>query len=220
MYGYGPQCILMRYSAIPDLIVSFPKEGELRLSLWELHEIAKGTKRATSAKHLQVLQARYRRMLGLSEQEDVPLLTIDSPQNLPLSPEVLTLLGRNYRFVGLGRSLAEDRIYIREKLREIVANYGYHMIRVMVRLPSTLLEGNREVVEISSLYASDPSTRMMVQNSNLVMVALDRAEGLTADVASLLNTSGITQVRIYSPPRCLKVSTKHFSFCAENDGFA
>jgi hypothetical protein len=100
------------------------------------------------------------------------------------------LLGKNFRFLGLGRSLEQDRIYIREKLREITRHYGYHMCRVLVRLPSSLLEGDRELVEVSGVFTSELHTKLVLQNSHLLMVAVDKMRGMTADVAALLNTSG------------------------------
>jgi hypothetical protein len=79
---FGPATVMVRYGSVPELVVSFPKEGELRLALWELHEIASGTKKAHTEDQVRVLKIRYRRMLGLSEDIDVPLPNIASPHDM------------------------------------------------------------------------------------------------------------------------------------------
>jgi hypothetical protein len=99
--GHPLSCCAM--GKVPEAIISFPKDGELRLALWELHEISIGTKRPQSEEHLASLQRRYRRLLGLGETAPVPLPNIAAPQDLPLLPEVKALLGKNYRFAGRGR---------------------------------------------------------------------------------------------------------------------
>lgn len=169
---------MLRYGKIPEAIISFPKDGELRLALWELHEIAIGTKRPQSEEHLATLQRRYRRLLGLAESAPVPLPDIAAPQDLPLLPEVKALLGKNYRFAGRGRDPEEDRIFIREKLTEVSKKYGDYMCRLMVRVPAGLLEGNKELIEVSGVYSSDLNTKLALQNANLLMVAVDRVSQL------------------------------------------
>jgi hypothetical protein len=80
--------VLLRYGKIPEVIVCFPKEGELRLALWELHEIARGTKKPASQEHFNLLQRRYRRLLGLSETTPIPLQHISTPHDFVLPPDV------------------------------------------------------------------------------------------------------------------------------------
>lgn len=83
-------------------------------------------------------------------------------------------MGKNYRFAGRGRDPEEDRIYIREKLIEVSKKYGDYMCRLMVRVPAGLLEGNKELIEVSGVYSSDLNTKLALQNANLLMVAVDR----------------------------------------------
>lgn len=47
-----------------------------------------GTKRPQSEEHLSSLQYRYRKLLGLAENDPVPLPNVAAPQDLPLLPEV------------------------------------------------------------------------------------------------------------------------------------
>jgi hypothetical protein len=197
--GGGPQLLALRYGEIPELIVCFPTENEIRLALWELHEIVSGLKRVVSEDHINMLQARYRRLLNLADEVQLPLPNIGTPHELPLGVELMNLLGKNFRFVGLGKSLDADRIYIREKMKEIAKHYGLHMVRMIVRLPSTLLEGNRELVEVSGTYSQDLRTKRALEGSDLVMITVDRLRGLSADIAALLGESGIVQKLASAP---------------------
>lgn len=195
----GPQLLALRYGEIPELVVCFPTENEIRLALWELHEIVAGLKRVVSDDHANLLQSRYRRLLNLSDEVTLPLPNVSTPHELPLGIELMNLLGKNFRFVGLGKSLEADRIYIREKMREIVKHYGFHLVRMIVRLPSTILEGNRELVEVSGAYSQDLRTKRVLENSDLVMITVDRLRGLSADLAALLGESGIVQKLASAP---------------------
>jgi hypothetical protein len=54
----------------------------------------------------------------------------------------------------------------------------------MVRVPAGLLEGNKELIEVSGVYSSDLNTKLALQNANLLMVAVDR-------VSKRLHDSGV-----------------------------
>ena len=188
-----PQLVAVRYGRIPELIVSFPNEGELRLALWEVHEICVlGYKTYQSEQHKRISETRYRRMLGLAEDVGIPLTHIDSPQDLPLDRDVAQLLGQNFRFAGLGKSLAHDRVFVREKLQEITTKYAYHMCKFLVRVPSSILDGNKELIEMSGPYIhGDFGTKAAVENTNLLLVAVDRVRGLSSDIVHLLQDSSL-----------------------------
>lgn len=188
-----PQLVAVRYGRIPELIVSFPNEGELRLALWEVHEICvMGTKTYQSEQHKRISETRYRRMLGLSEDDGIPLTHIDSPQDLPLDRDVAQLLGQNFRFAGLGKSLGHDRVFVREKLQDITTKYAYHMCKFLVRVPSSILDGNKELIEMSGPYIhGDFGTKAAVENTNLLLVAVDRVRGLSSDIVHLLQDSSL-----------------------------
>lgn len=188
-----PQLVAVRYGRIPELIVSFPNEGELRLALWEVHEICiLGAKTYQSEAHKRISETRYRRMLGLSEEDGIPLTHIDSPQDLPLDRDVAQLLGQNFRFAGLGKSLSHDRVFVREKLQDITTKYAYHMCKFLVRVPSSILDGNKELIEMSGPYIhGDFGTKAAVENTNLLLVAVDRVRGLSSDIVHLLQDSSL-----------------------------
>lgn len=195
-----PQCISVRYGKIPELIVSFPQESELRLVLWELHDIYNGVKNFPSEEHMFILNARYRCMLGLNETDTIPLPRISSPQDLPLTRQVRMLVGNNFRFVGLGKSLEQDRIYVREKLKDAIKNYGYYMCRLLLRVPSSLLEGNREIVDVSGPYLrSDFQTKRAIENTNLMIIVMDRLRGLSLETADMLEHTGLSNKMLSNP---------------------
>jgi hypothetical protein len=190
-----PQLVAVRYGRIPELIVTFPHEGELRLALWELHEIVfLGTKQFQSEQHKSLTETRYRRLLGLSDDSPIPLANVESPQDLPLDHDVQMLLGQNFRFAGLGKSLAQDRVFVRDKLQEITNNYAYHMCKFLVRVPSSILDGNKELIEMSGPYIhGDFGTKNAIENTNLLLVAVDRVRGLSSDIVHLLQDSSLAQ---------------------------
>jgi GTPase SAR1 family protein len=196
---FAAPSVLLRYGKIPEAIVCFPKEGELRLALWELHEIARGTKSPASPEHFNLLQRRYRRLLGLSESTPIPLQHISTPHDFVLPPDVQSVVGKNFRFSGRGYDPEEDRIYIREKIREVSRQFGLFMCRLMVRIPCGILEGNKELVEISGIYSSDLTTKLTLQNANLVMVAVNRTRGITGDLIALLKQSGLVEKLLADP---------------------
>lgn len=183
------QSFILRYGKVPSLIVSFPSENEMRLSLWELHEIVNGvTKVNHSPASLRTLEKRYRLLLRLEEQVSVPLPSISSPQELPLCHQCTKLAGKNYRFTGVGKDLIQDRVYIREKIRETIKFYGFYMVRFLVRVPCTILEGNKELMEV----AGNPSDRLhnkrAIENANLLMVTVD-SKGISPEVSELIRSS-------------------------------
>lgn len=188
-----PQLVAVRYGRIPELIVSFPNEGELRLALWEVHEICiLGTKAYQSEPHKRISETRYRKMLGLADDAIIPISEIDSPQDLPLDRDVSQLLGQNFRFAGLGKSLSQDRVFVREKLQEITTKYAYHMCKFLVRVPSSILDGNKELIEMSGPYIhGDFGTKAVLENTNLLLVAVDRVRGLSSDIVHLLQDSSL-----------------------------
>lgn len=183
------QSFILRYGKVPSLIVSFPSENELRLSLWELHEVASGLSKVHhTASSLRTLEKRYRLLLGLPGDTTIPLPSISSPQDLPLTCQCTKLAGKNYRFTGIGRELVQDRVFIREKIRETIQHYGFYMVRFLVRVPCTVLEGNKELIEV----AGNPSDRLhskrCVENANLLMVTVD-SQGLSPEISELIRSS-------------------------------
>eukprot|EP01125_Pyxidicula_operculata_P009594 TRINITY_DN3154_c0_g1_i1.p1 TRINITY_DN3154_c0_g1~~TRINITY_DN3154_c0_g1_i1.p1 ORF type:complete len:698 (-),score=184.97 TRINITY_DN3154_c0_g1_i1:114-2207(-) len=192
--GQPAQTFVLRYGKVPSLIVSFPTEREVRLALWKLHEVQQGTLSVENVLQLNIMRARYRLMLGLSESQEIPLPYIHSPQDFHLDTlVVLKLLGKNFRFTGLGKDLQQDRVYIREKIKETISKYSYFMVKFMVRVPCKVLEGNRELIEVSSSsMVTDHNAQLAIQNANLLMIAVDTKQGLCTDVASALKTCGVT----------------------------
>jgi hypothetical protein len=183
------QSFVLRYGKVPSLIVSFPSENELRLALWELHEVVNGLSKARhTPASIRALEKRYRILLGLDEEVSVPLCSVTSPQELTLTCQCLKLAGKNYRFTGTGKDLIHDRVYIREKIRETIYHYGFYMVRFLVRVPCTVLEGNKELIEVAGTPAAGHHTKRCIENANLLMVAVD-SQGISAEVSDLLRSS-------------------------------
>eukprot|EP01127_Copromyxa_protea_P019967 TRINITY_DN6588_c0_g1_i1.p1 TRINITY_DN6588_c0_g1~~TRINITY_DN6588_c0_g1_i1.p1 ORF type:complete len:1889 (+),score=263.28 TRINITY_DN6588_c0_g1_i1:30-5669(+) len=184
-----PQSFILRYGKVPSLIVSFPSENEMRLFLWELHEVASGhSKVQHTPASLRSLEKRYRILLGIEDTVPIPLSGISSPQELELTCQCKKLMGKNYRFTGLGKDLIHDRVYIREKIRETIQHYGFYMVRFLVRVPCTILEGNKELIEVAGTPSSGLHTKRTLENANLLMVAVD-SQGISQEVSDLIKSS-------------------------------
>lgn len=140
------------------------------------------------------MENSYRKILQLSPDQIIPLQTVESPREFLFPFKVKHLFGRNYRFRGSGFNFNVDRIYIREKLRELVTVYGDYIKKLLVKLPSSLLQGNREIIELSSSIEV-PSNRLVntVDGTNLILVAMDE-RGLTSSLQQFLRNNFISNL--------------------------
>lgn len=184
------QSFTLRYGKVPSLIVSFPSENEVRLALWELHEVVSGLSKVNhTPASLRTLEKRYRTLLDLSPDTTIPLPEVSSPQDLILGNQCAKLAGKNYRFTGLGKDLIQDRVYIREKIRETIVHYGFYMVRFLVRVPCTVLEGNKELIEVAGTPSSGLYGKRCIENANLLMVAVDSQKGISPEVSEMIRSS-------------------------------
>eukprot|EP01113_Clastostelium_recurvatum_P019350 TRINITY_DN2281_c0_g1_i3.p1 TRINITY_DN2281_c0_g1~~TRINITY_DN2281_c0_g1_i3.p1 ORF type:complete len:1891 (-),score=415.16 TRINITY_DN2281_c0_g1_i3:873-6545(-) len=206
-YAFPLHRIVLSYSPIPDMFISFMSEYELRQVLWILHQYedagspppvptspaASSTSSPSSSSYayssngpgyyrnggsgsggvsggalpaaipesrLEFLRYTYRNVVeGVSTvppptseaPSRVSLQGVRSPEHIPLRHEVTILLGKIIRFCGLGMEpVMIDRVYIRDKFREMNSKYGFVIKGVHLRLPSTVLN-------LASSAPEDPS---------------------------------------------------------------
>ena len=98
-------------------------------------------------------------------------------------------MGKSYRFRGLGENFNLDRIYVREKLRDVIVNYSFYVCNLLVKMPCGLLEGNKDLVEISSIEVTNPKTIQSISTANLLIVLLDK-KGITSEIADTMRSTG------------------------------
>jgi hypothetical protein len=141
---FGSVTPRIRYGAIPELLCTFPEESELRAALWELHEVEQGYKQMDPT-DLRALRERYELVFGVKREALANEYT-QSPQHLPIPENVRRFLGKTYRFRGLGQDFNVDRIYIREKMKQLTTGFGFYSPAFLLRLPCAILEGNIEFI--------------------------------------------------------------------------
>lgn len=96
-----------------------------------------------------------------STDPHLPSAPATSPQDLPLPAAVRQVLGKTIYFRGLGQDLNLDRIFVREKLKLLLAAdspYALLAKELVVRMPSALLDGGIEL-NIAPSDAGDCMTR-------------------------------------------------------------
>ncbi len=161
-------------------------------------------------KYIQHLKRQYRILLDLPRDQRIPLPNIPSSDHLPLQKDILPLLGKCIRFQGRGKDIHLDRIYIREKILEIINRYGFITEDIHIRMPCGVLKGNRELILLdivpsdisintnnsnsnnSSLNMNNNNNNkrdFSIQNANMLIITIDR-KGITPAISELLKSSG------------------------------
>lgn len=65
------------------------------------------------------------------------------------------MLGKVHRYIGSGRDAMVDRVYVREKIKEVLAKYPYIIKAIEVKVPANVLHGGRkEIVILSGMLVS------------------------------------------------------------------
>lgn len=147
----------LTYSAIPELHIHFITEIELRNMLWRLHQhhhhhpttttssSFEATTTPSSEQEIQYLKRQYRQVLNVSREQIIPIPGIFTLNDIPLPSDIKPMLGRHLIFKGKGSDLNLDRIFIREKLLEMINQYGFIIEHIQIMLPCGILQGNREL---------------------------------------------------------------------------
>jgi hypothetical protein len=65
-------------------------------------------------------------------------------------------------------------------------------------MPCGILEGNRDLVEISSIEVSNSQTVQSIANANLLIVLLDK-KGITPEIAEIMRSTGFLEKALRSP---------------------
>lgn len=144
------------------------------MSLWEIHiELMNCSTISKNGKFSQ-MEKQYRNILSLTTTQQIPILGISSPQEFKFAPDVLSVLGKKFRFIGQGLNFEKDRIYIREQIKQVISKYGYLMVKFLVRVPCMILEGNKELIEISGRSSHHLNFKSAIKSANLLMVAVDK----------------------------------------------
>jgi hypothetical protein len=174
----------LRYGKIPELIVTLVDEAKLRQDLWEVHEIELGHKRIQNKAHRDLVEARYRAVLGIATAK-IPLSGVKSSKDFQLPEKIRQLLGKTYKFRGLGKNFNVDRIYIREKLKVVLNGFAYCCTSFFLNMPCKILEA-QEITEIPSVDIARSKMIETIGESNLLILLLN-TNGITSDLIDVLS---------------------------------
>jgi hypothetical protein len=136
-----------------------------------------------------------------------------SSSEIPIRAPIRALLGKVHRYIGGGRDPVVDRVFVREKIKEVVRQYQYLITTIEVKVPASVLrEGRKEIVILSGIYhpqlplnliivlihfLPDSTAHSHVRSAHIIqtintadmlMLAVD-SNGLTNELASLLYNS-------------------------------
>jgi hypothetical protein len=174
---------VVNYSAVPQLVVTFPSERQVRLTLWQLHQVAQGALQLEQ-EQLSRLRRQYAALLNLTPAQGV--LHCATAEQLPLAADLLSVLGRTLCYRGLGADLCADRLYLREQMLLLGRRFGGLLSEYVISVPSSLVARHLE------LTVTAPTARRVlfrqVRKSSLLAVAVD-ARGITPAMTRLLESS-------------------------------
>jgi len=110
------------------------------------------------------------------------------------------VLGQALRYSGEGADPEHDRRMLRAKLDELRSCYGAYIENCVVRLPSTCLHHDRELVYFGGLQrASSEQAVQAIRRTNCLVCTVDLARGLTHNLRGFLITSGYLQKLMRGP---------------------
>ncbi|XP_039607535.1 uncharacterized protein LOC120527786 [Polypterus senegalus] len=221
--------VRLHYGRIYQMKVKYMSKEDLQNQLYELVEIARDfsqrkerglkeskreeSQRLSLEKRFKILTTHFQE--GNIDQE--ALMQIESPDCILLKEEVKTFAGTTAYFIGLGKNATEDRLFIREKLREMITLTNVSeddkklqemkiaaVKDIVVFAPCKLLCGGKELIEMPGTDESDPLAQHEIGN------ILDKANGTLllsessfnigeADVKDILRESKFLHNFIKSP---------------------
>ena len=178
------------YGLIPEIIITFPKETEVRNALWEHYLISTGCKRVDENKRRILMQFHNNIFKNQNSYGFV-----SNAKQIPIPKNFLNVIGKTFCFKGKGENIAIDRIFIREKLKEIARQYGFLTHNVIVKLPSKMVEGKIEVI-LADIVDNDESKKWKALNSlkrsNLLVLTVDE-NGICEETCDMLFKSGFIE---------------------------
>uniref|UniRef100_A0A8C4RLA1 Uncharacterized LOC114652763 n=1 Tax=Erpetoichthys calabaricus TaxID=27687 RepID=A0A8C4RLA1_ERPCA len=221
--------VRLRYGRIYQMKIEYMSKEDLQNQLYELVELARNreeNKRSgkeenkQEERHHMALKKRFEILTRHFQQcsfDEEDLLKIEKPNCILLNEEVDTFEGSTAYFMGLGKNATEDRLFIREKLREIITLTNVSadqeklqemkiaaVKEIVVFAPCKLLCGEKELIEMPGTDESDPLALHDIGNilneANGTLLLSDSSFNIgEADVKTILRDSKFLHNFIKSP---------------------
>lgn len=217
------KCILqLRYGTCYQLKVEYFNKEELQQQLYELFTKDTDSSQVNNEvkdKAERCLKARYKILIGhkFNQEEDVRTY-----EDIKLSKEVLEFAGKTELYIGRGKDSIYDRLALQDILRELTTAQEEDadkakatkmkiaaVKKILVYLPSKILYGGKEILEMPGTDDSDPIAMFSIRNvlSEVDAVILVTEYGFKIcekEVKEMLSESGFVQ-RLRTDPSSNKL---------------
>uniref|UniRef100_A0A8C4RLG7 Uncharacterized LOC114652763 n=1 Tax=Erpetoichthys calabaricus TaxID=27687 RepID=A0A8C4RLG7_ERPCA len=221
--------VRLRYGRIYQMKVEYMNKEDLQNQLYELAEIKRNrkenkrsgrTENKQEEMHHDALQKRFEILTTHFQQcsfNEEDLLKLENSNCILLNEAVNTFEGSTAYFMGLGKNATEDRLFIREKLQEMITltnvstdQEKLHEMKIaavkeiVVFAPCKLLCGQKELIEMPGTDESDPLALHDIGNIldevNGTLLLSDSSFNIgEADVKTILRDSKFLHNFVKSP---------------------
>ncbi|XP_053314288.1 uncharacterized protein LOC128480756 [Spea bombifrons] len=213
-------CVLhLRYGTTFQMKVEYFDEAQLQNQLFELVLLYKESDDIESqsiyknmkSNALESLESRLEVLTDYSQQKfrsDLELFTF--PDDIKLCEEVKTFAGKTQLYIGSGIHAAEDRFALQELLNELTNEDSTKkraaIKSIVIYLPSKLLYGGKEILELPGTDQSDPLSMSFIQDAldtvDAVVLLLESSfKNAGREVKNTLKNSGFMKNWINNPEK-------------------
>ncbi|XP_053314291.1 uncharacterized protein LOC128480772 isoform X2 [Spea bombifrons] len=181
-YESTTKCIIhLRYGTVYQMRVDYFEEKELQNQLFELvtlneKETSSDMNEDIKEKAIECLKARFEILTQQNISENAELLeSLSSPEDIKLSEEVQQFAGKTELYFGKGNNSAQDRLALKDVLKTFTPsqddNFEQYqrkiaaVKKIVVYLPSKILHGGKEILEMPGTDDSDPMATHSIKNA-------------------------------------------------------
>lgn len=174
-YHCTTNCVIhLRHGVSFQAKVEYFSEEELQNQLFELVFLEKENSSDKVMNHRKSLKKRFAILTGNKvEKENLGLMT--SPKDIILCDEVKKFAGKTELYIGNGINPTNDRLALQTLLKEYTLLEGRDessvtklkvaaLKRIVVYVPSNLLYGGKEILEMPGTNESDPLAMSFIQD--------------------------------------------------------
>ncbi|XP_063315787.1 uncharacterized protein LOC134615225 [Pelobates fuscus] len=221
-YESTTKCIIhLRYGMVYQMSVQYFDAKELQEQLFELVTFDKEDKSSdinedVNEKAQECLKARFKILTG---QDYNAKEIFRSPEEIVLSGEVMQFAGKTELYFGKGKNSAQERLALQAILKDLTISQDEDdnepitkiaaVKKIVVYLPSKILHGGKEILEMPGTDDSDPMAMDFIRNAleevDAVILFTDFSFKLAEkEVKDMLSNSGFLK-RFKENPRDYKL---------------
>uniref|UniRef100_A0A8C5P5Z4 Uncharacterized protein n=1 Tax=Leptobrachium leishanense TaxID=445787 RepID=A0A8C5P5Z4_9ANUR len=212
-YDSTTKCIIsLRYGTVYQMSVQHFSKQELQEQLFELvtlndEDTTSNMNEDMNEKAQECLHQRFQILTG-HEFPDDSQEAFESPEDIVFSKDVLEFAGKTELFFGKGQHAVGDRLALQAILKEFTAfqeedensieNYKKKIAAVkniVIYLPSKILHGGKEILEMPGTDDSDPMAMDFIRNAlesvdAVILVSEFSLKTAEKEVKDMLSNSG------------------------------